>query len=248
MQSWIHLTSVTPDDTTGGVTRNGRMFNIPNHVQGQSFDSQAYEIMSPVALPKTFFHKLGRNGYGAEQACWLFSNSILDGQTDGQPIKSAVITADTEDRICNATPFINVTTLFRRARLAIKHSIYNLEDFFRILPTFPTYVSLPRAFSQDLTNYYVGSVGMQAWENWGVRGHIPADKKMDYGNYRAARQGERMLVSLMNIPFEHRLVILVGLAQDGLIAGAAFLGGAVYPANGGHNSGPHLAISLNGLG
>lgn len=238
------LTSVTPDvDTTGGVTRNGRMFNIPNHVQGQSFDSRAYEIMSPpVALPKTFSQVGDAMVTVQSKPVGYSPTQFFDGQTDGQPIKSAaVITADTEDRICNATPFINVTTLFRRAPFGDKTLTYNLEDFFRILPTFPTYVPYP-GLSQDLTNYYVGSVGMQAWENWGVRGHIPADKKMDYGNYRAARQGERMLVSLMNIPFEHRLVILVGLAQDAIDHGAAFLGGAVYPANGGHNSGPHLAM------
>ena len=54
------------------------------------------------------------------------------------------------------------------------------------------------------------------------------DKRMSYGNYRAARQGERMMISLMDIPFEHRLVILVSLAQDAIDAAAAHLGGCLY--------------------
>lgn len=238
------LTSVTPDvDTSGGVTRNGRMFNIPNHVSGQSFDSRAIEVFSPpVALPKAFPNVGDAMVTVQSKPVGYAPTTYFDGQTNNQPIKSAsVLTADSEERICGATPFINVTTLFRRAPWGDKTLAYQLEDFFRILPTFPTFVPFP-GLSQDLTNYYVGSVGMYAWENWGVHGHMAENRGISYGNYRGALQGTKMLVSLMNIPFEHRLVILVGLAQDAIDAGAAFLGGAVYHANGGHNSGPHLPM------
>ena len=34
-----------------------------------------------------------------------------------------------------------------------------------------------------------------------------------------------MMISLMDIPFEHRLVIMVSLAQDAIDAAAAHLGG-----------------------
>lgn len=238
------LTSVTPDvDTSGGVTRNGRMFNIPNHVTGQAFDSRAIEVMqTPATLPRTFSQVGDAIVTVQSKPVGYPATTYFDGQTNNQPIKSAsVLTADTEERICGANQFLGVTTLFRRAPWGDKTLAYKLEDFFRVLPTFPTFVPYA-GLSSELRNYYVGSVGMYAWENWGVHGHMPEDRGISYGNYRGALQGTKMLVSLMNIPFEHRLVILVGLAQDAIDAGAAFLGGAVYPANGGHNSGPHLPM------
>ena len=238
------VTSVTPDvSTSGGVTRNGRMFNIPIPVSGQGFDSRAFELLTPPAsLPRAFPQVGDAMVVAHSKPVGYQPGTYFDGQTANQPIiKASVITADTEARICGATPFVNVTTLFRRAPFGDKSLTYKLEDFYRILPTLPSFEPYP-GLSQDLTNYYSGSVGMQAWDNWGVNGHIPEDKRMSYGNYRAARQGERMLISLMNIPFEHRLVIMVSLAQDAIDSASAFMGGATYIANGGHNSGPHLAM------
>lgn len=237
------VTGVTPAYVvSGGVSRNGHMFNIPNHTAGQSFDSRAIEPFSPPPAFPISFNNVGDALVAVKSKPVGYSpGTFFDGQTDNQPTESnAVLTADSEARVCGAQPFYNVTTLMRRPPAGDKSLAYDLSDFLRILPI-PTLPVWP-GISSNLANYSVGSYGMQSWENWGVQGHFPSDKKMSYGNYRAARQGERMMIALMDIPFEPRLVILLGLAQDAIDSAGAFLGGATYTANGGHNSGPHLAM------
>lgn len=239
----FQVTSIEPAYVVeAGVSRNGYMFNIPNQASGQSFDSRAFEVFrAPPSLPVSFTKAGDALVAVRSKPVGYPPGQYFDGQTENQAIETAaVLTADTEARVCNAPPFFNHTTLFRRAPFGDKTLAYKVEDFLGVLPI-PTIPVWP-GISSGLHNYYSGSVGMQAWENWGVHGHIPADKLMSYGNYRAARQGERMMVALMDIPFEQRLIILMSLAQDAIDAGAAHLGGAVYPANGGHNSGPHLAM------
>lgn len=234
------LTSITPGYSNG---RNGYMFNIQNHPGQQRFDDRAGgwpPFQAPQPLPITF------SNVGDALVSVISHDPAGKTYYDGQGMatyvaSAAVLTADSEARVCNAPQYGTVTTLMRRPPWGDKTLAYDVLDFLpNILPV-PTFVRAP-GLEQDLTRYYSGSVGMQAWEDWGVRMFLPADKKMDYGNYRADRQGDRMLAVLQDIPFEHRLPILLGLAQDSIDTGAAFLGGAVWPSNGGHNHGPHYAL------
>ena len=233
------LTSISPAYANG---RNGYMLNIPINPQQQRMDDRAGgypPFAAPQALPITFanvgdalVHVISHDPAG---------KTYFDGQGMATFVASAsVLTADTEARICGADSLGAVSTLMRRAPWGDKTLAYDIKDFLGILPI-PTFVRAP-TLDPELTHYYSGSVGMQAWTNWNVRYLVPADKHMDYGNYRADRQGDRMLAVLQDLPFEHRLPILLGLAQDAIDTGAAYLGGAVWPSNGGHNHGPHYAM------
>ena len=243
----FQLTSISVSYSAG---RNGYMFNIPNHPSVQRFDERAGGgWQTPQALPISF-NNVGDSLVAVQSEDASFtpnSKFYYDGQPQQTYVKSAaVLSGDSQSRVCNAQPFGDYTTLMRRAPWGDKSLAYDIKDFLRILPL-PTFARAP-GLDQDLTHYYSGSTGMQAWEGWSVRMIVPADKEFhDYGNYRSDRKGQRMLAVLQEIGFEYRLPILLGLAQDAIDTGAAYLGGAVWQSNGGHNHGPHyLPIKVLG--
>lgn len=246
------VTHVTPDvDTSGGVTRNGRMFNIPIGATSQSFDSRATSglgasfFTQPVALPKAF-NAPGDTMLAATSEPVGFVPSTrtyaYNGQTQFTYVQSyGIISGDTNARICGAQAFGDNTTLMRRPSAGDRSLAYDIRDFIPHILPIPTLP--PSGHIRSLDLYKSGSPSLNnVYTSWWWRYFTARDRGNDYGNYTAGLYGDRALVALQNVSFPSRLDILLGLSQDAIDMGGAFLAGAVWQNNGGHNNGVHLPL------